>query len=110
MQIGCFESHRKAWKRVVDEELRQAIIMEDDADVDLSAHMKEVAAFVSDAPPDWQMLYLGINNDQVLVSRTCLVIGPHLSMCPGTAQHQQNAMQTDHWLPAVAHPGEAAHP
>lgn len=104
MQIGCFESHRKAWKRVVDEELRQAIIMEDDADVDLSAHMKEVAAFVSDAPPDWQMLYLGINNDQVLVSRTCLVNGPHLSMCLGAVQHQQNTMQTDYWLRAVAHP------
>lgn len=65
VQIGCFESHRKAWKKVVDEELRQAIIMEDDADVDLSVHMKDVAAFVSDAPPDWQMLYLGINNDKV---------------------------------------------
>ncbi len=68
MQIGCFESHRKAWKRVVDEEVRQAIIMEDDADVDLSLHMKKVAAFVAEAPSDWQVLYLGINNDKVPLS------------------------------------------
>jgi glycosyl transferase family 25 len=64
-QVACFESHRKAWKRVVDEEWRQAIIMEDDADVDLSVNMNTVASFIAEAPPDWQLLYLGINNPQV---------------------------------------------
>lgn len=29
-EIGCFESHRKIWKRVVDEELDGAIVVEDD--------------------------------------------------------------------------------
>jgi len=63
---------------VVDEEVRQAIVMEDDADVDLSIHMRDVAAFVADAPPDWEMLYLGINNDKV---HTHFLNPPQLLCC-----------------------------
>ena len=64
-QVACFESHRKAWARIVEEDWRQAVVMEDDAEVDLSEHMPKVAQFVADAPPDWQLLYLGINNARV---------------------------------------------
>lgn len=29
-EVGCFESHRKAWKRIVDEDLPGAFVLEDD--------------------------------------------------------------------------------
>jgi hypothetical protein len=64
-QVACFESHRKVWKRIIDEEYRQAIIMEDDADIDLSEHMRTIRAFLAEAPADWQLLYLGLNNPKV---------------------------------------------
>lgn len=66
-QVACFESHRKAWARIVEEDWRQAVVMEDDAEVDLSENMARVAQFVADAPHDWNMLYLGINNEHVSV-------------------------------------------
>jgi GR25 family glycosyltransferase involved in LPS biosynthesis len=69
--VACFESHRKAWARIVEEDWRQAIVMEDDAEVDLSEHMPKVAQFVADAPPDWQLLYLGINNARVRAHAAC---------------------------------------
>ena len=83
--MACFESHRKAWARIVEEDWRQAIVMEDDAEVDLSEHMPRVAQFVADAPPDWQLLYLGINNANVnLIDPThtcCLAPCGGLSKC-----------------------------
>ena len=96
-QVACFESHRKAWARIVEEDWRQAIIMEDDAEVDLSEHMSKVAQFVADAPPDWQLLYLGINNANVSARAPCpdhagdrlvasaWVLGRHVEQAHGCA-------------------------
>lgn len=33
-EIGCFLSHRKCWRRMIDEELDAALILEDDIEVD----------------------------------------------------------------------------
>lgn len=75
-QVACFESHRKAWARIVEEDWRQAVVMEDDAEVDLAENWHRVAQFVADAPHDWNMLYLGINNEKARARRASPLLSP----------------------------------
>jgi len=37
-QWGCWRSHADVWKRVVDEKLETALILEDDVDWDTNVH------------------------------------------------------------------------
>jgi GR25 family glycosyltransferase involved in LPS biosynthesis len=37
-QLGCWRSHADVWRRVVDEEIETALILEDDADWDVNIH------------------------------------------------------------------------
>lgn len=60
LQIGSFEWHRMAWKVIVDEQWQLALIMEDDAQIDLSVDMGTIITFLKEAPPDWDILHLGI--------------------------------------------------
>jgi GR25 family glycosyltransferase involved in LPS biosynthesis len=37
-QWGCWRSHANMWKRVIDEKLETALILEDDVDWDVNVH------------------------------------------------------------------------
>ncbi|KAG6021903.1 hypothetical protein E4U41_002365 [Claviceps citrina] len=77
-QLGCWRSHADVWKRMLDENIQTAIVMEDDADWDmeihdiferLSQHMKvtklgghERTAYEEKYAPyglEWDLLYIG---------------------------------------------------
>jgi GR25 family glycosyltransferase involved in LPS biosynthesis len=54
--IGCFESHRRLWQRVVDEGLAMAAIFEDD--VVLTAGLREVFDWLESGAPDFGVVKL----------------------------------------------------
>lgn len=62
-QIACFLSHRKAWKKIVDEQLPTALILEDDCDLiphpDTLRYIDRVVTEELNFP--WELLYLGRN-------------------------------------------------
>ncbi|XWW92203.1 hypothetical protein V2A60_000126 [Cordyceps javanica] len=37
-QLGCWRSHANVWRRIIDERIQTAIILEDDADWDVKVH------------------------------------------------------------------------
>jgi glycosyl transferase family 25 len=55
---GSFASHRKCWRRIIDEDLEMAMILEDDARFtdEASTILKKV---LSELPDDFDILYLG---------------------------------------------------
>jgi glycosyl transferase family 25 len=55
--VGCFLSHRNAWKRVVDEDLRSALILEDNAEFAPDFH-EMVDAISRELPDDFDLLLL----------------------------------------------------
>ena len=57
---GSFASHRKCWKRIIDEDLEMAMILEDDARFtdEASTILKKV---LGELPEDFDVLYLGCN-------------------------------------------------
>ena len=59
--LGCMLSHQKIWKEIA--ELNNGeyyLILEDDAkiDINLKSHMNKA---MKEAPPDWDIIYLGTN-------------------------------------------------
>lgn len=66
-KVACYQSHRRAWKRIVDEEWRYAMVLEDDADLDLEVSKGEILKVLEDVPSDWDLLYLGLVNEVVRV-------------------------------------------
>ena len=62
-QIACFLSHRRAWQRVVDEQLPTALILEDDCDLVphpyTLRYINDVVERELNFP--WDVLYLGRN-------------------------------------------------
>lgn len=63
-ELACFHSHVLAWRHVVDTVRDQdfCLVLEDDADVKLPSAMAEVRTLVAACPPDWDLLFLGLNN------------------------------------------------
>ncbi|KAG5954880.1 hypothetical protein E4U13_005542 [Claviceps humidiphila] len=77
-QLGCWRSHADVWKRIIDENIQTAIVVEDDADWDmdihniferLSQHMKKTKLGKHTRTPyelkhapyglEWDLLYIG---------------------------------------------------
>jgi len=56
-EVGCALSHWFLWKRIVEEHLPQALILEDDVDVPPST-LSTLSERLNDAPP-YDLLYLG---------------------------------------------------
>lgn len=55
---GCFASHRKCWKEVIDRDLPCALVLEDDVRFTSDAP-KVLSSALSELPPDFDILYLG---------------------------------------------------
>lgn len=61
---GCFYSHVGLWLRLSNGTDSVALILEDDANIHLPRQWPGVLAAARAAPPDWDVLYLGHNNQR----------------------------------------------
>ena len=59
---GCFLSHAGLWRRVAEGADPVALILEDDANLRLPDQWPDILAAAGAAPPGWDVLYLGHNN------------------------------------------------
>ncbi len=57
--IGCCISHRRAYAEIQRRGLRSALILEDDAEP-IPEQLTHLEQCISELPPDWDLLYLGI--------------------------------------------------
>ncbi|PVZ96777.1 hypothetical protein BB558_000827 [Smittium angustum] len=60
--LGCFVSHRSLWKRIVDNNISTALILEDDADFHIDIKKLNAQAMMDIKKygnPDFDMLFLG---------------------------------------------------
>lgn len=68
-QVGCFMSHRLAWKYVIEHNLSSVLVLEDDATTDFSeskiATLTRVITKLREATGQWSVLYLGRNNRMI---------------------------------------------
>jgi glycosyl transferase family 25 len=58
-EIGCALSHRNIYQKMVDENINQAIILEDDAR--FNQNFKTILKLVPKLPKDWHLLLLGFD-------------------------------------------------
>lgn len=59
--MGCFMSHRKTWKKIVENNDRYALIMEDDCQLvpDFDSKLDKVLDELTHRNPHWDFLYCG---------------------------------------------------
>jgi glycosyl transferase family 25 len=76
--IGCYLSHTKIWKKVVDENIDYCFIFEDDA-IPIASSSK-IQKFLLEIPKDWDFVFLGFTipgfyeNNDVLVGNDILKV------------------------------------
>lgn len=59
-EIGCAISHRVAAQQILDRKLSSALILEDDISI-IDEHLPTFAKALAQLPPDWDLVYLGYN-------------------------------------------------
>lgn len=66
-ELGCYDSHVRVWKHIVDNNLPYALILEDDANIryrkDHSKKMTDALQEVSKMDKDWDLLYIGTGHN-----------------------------------------------
>lgn len=120
-EIGCALSHVNIWRRVVEENLREVLILEDDAGFDRHFRFlyRRALEFCRHVGPEgkWDLLYLGRN----AVTPDPIQVRHYLSM-PGfsycthgymvtrrgaekllSVAYEQNIIPVDEFLPAMFH-------
>lgn len=58
-QIGCWLSHADMWNDIVSRGHHMALILEDDADIQLPEKFDEIEKTIQELPKHWHMCYLG---------------------------------------------------
>lgn len=61
-QIGCYESHVRTWQKIVDQHLRSALILEDDADITYTqTTVDRLNQFLAESKTitNWDVAYIG---------------------------------------------------
>ena len=59
-QLGCFESHCRVWRHIVENKIKEALILEDDIRLrPCKALLDRIANTLLKLPPQWDMLLLG---------------------------------------------------
>ena len=56
-QLGCLCSHVALWRKVVNEKLPHAVVLEDDVEI-ADGFRTEVAALLEEVPANWDHCYL----------------------------------------------------
>lgn len=64
--LGCYISHLKTWKKIVEENISCALILEDDIDTE-NQKMNDIENVLINAPKNWDILIIGpyINISQI---------------------------------------------
>lgn len=60
-QLGCYDSHRRIWKNIIDKQIPYAVVLEDDVDLQPKRHNKiigEAIQQLQSIDPTWEFLYL----------------------------------------------------
>jgi GR25 family glycosyltransferase involved in LPS biosynthesis len=60
-ELGCFKSHVRTWKRMVEERIPEALVFEDDANLHGQSIIADVEACRSQLPTGWHVVFLGLN-------------------------------------------------
>jgi len=64
-EIGCYDSHYRLWRHIVDNNIRSALILEDDADItygkDVVDRIKQMFLELETNKVEWDLIYLGHN-------------------------------------------------
>ncbi len=62
-QLGCFDSHLRIWRSVVEQNLDQAIIFEDDVGIEVHhlPYVDRALANLQAHDPDWDVFYLALH-------------------------------------------------
>jgi glycosyl transferase family 25 len=63
--IGCALSHRKAYQKIIDDNLNSALILEDDITID-PQFMKKITQILQNCPNDYDVLFLGYHKWSIL--------------------------------------------
>lgn len=89
-EIGCFLSHRKAWKEIVQRQLDAALIVEDDLQVD-EAQLRLVTEVLRNTSQNFSFVQLPVRplpRDCELVHRgqSCCIVRPQITPLRTSAQ------------------------
>jgi glycosyl transferase, family 25 len=60
-ELGCFKSHVRVWEKIVKERIPEALVFEDDANLQGVNIITEVEACRSRLPAGWHVAFLGVN-------------------------------------------------
>ncbi|AYV75540.1 MAG: glycosyltransferase family 25 [Terrestrivirus sp.] len=63
--IGCALSHRKAYQKIIDDNLNSALILEDDIAID-PQFMNKITQILQNCPNDYDVLFLGYHRWSIL--------------------------------------------
>lgn len=55
-EVGCYLSHTRLWKKIVEEEIPWAVVLEDD--VDIHANLTDILAAIGNLPFKWDFIRL----------------------------------------------------
>jgi len=80
-QLGCYDSHVRAWTEMVEKGIPSALILEDDANIrhrhDHATRMRAALDEVNAKQPDWEFFYIGTGHTRNAKT------GKHIGTCRG---------------------------
>lgn len=79
-EIGCFVSHIGVWKKMINENIEQALIFEDDCIFNINFNNRLKYILENEMPPDYNILWIGgkmgdnyINNKNNIISNNIAI-------------------------------------
>lgn len=71
-EVGCVLSHQLVYRRVLNENISHALILEDDVAMNFQPIERSLEEAFNELPPQWDMLYLGYQYNSRLRYSKCL--------------------------------------
>jgi len=62
---GCFDSHKKCWKNIIENKIPYALILEDDAMP--TEDFDQIHNIIKDIPLNWDLFYIGYHNYNISI-------------------------------------------
>ena len=79
-ELGCFVSHINIWKKIINEDIDQALIFEDDCIFNNNFNNRLSYILKNEMPTDYNILWLGgkmgdnyINNENIIISNNIAI-------------------------------------
>lgn len=61
-EVGCFMSHVGIWEMMIRNRIKEALVLEDDANLDGLDLVQDIERCRDDLPPGWNVVFLGVNH------------------------------------------------